>query len=251
MCVVPSRVCGRSASPCDVGKSRCLAKVKQACATRGSHSAWSLCKHQSHPSARHTNMRSRCTSPPTSQPCRSSCKVGHSFGRTQERTLIGGSARSPDCFLLCQCLFSRCHSGGRCTMLKGWSKALVLDGWVQIVRVPRSKSETWPSAKEERPPTARQANVAFSPCSSLSAQPSARASRCRGPRPSTPSRQCQVPIFKSCKGGSAHAIANCPMLWSLETPPQLRKWERWWVRARPRWVLSQQRGHWMAPADRL
>ena len=33
-------------------------------------------------------------------------------------------------------------------MPKGWSKALVFDGWVQIVRGPRPKSETWPSAKK-------------------------------------------------------------------------------------------------------
>ena len=39
------------------------------------------------------------------------------------------------------------------------------------------------------------------------------------PRPSTPSHQCQVPIFKSCKGGSAHEIANCAMLESLEKRP--------------------------------
>ena len=36
------------------------------------------------------------------------------------------------------------------------------------------------------------------------------------PRP-TPSHQCQVPISNSCKGGSANEIANCAMLWSLET----------------------------------
>ena len=33
-------------------------------------------------------------------------------------------------------------------MPKGWSKAPVLDGWVQIVRGPRPKSETWPRAKK-------------------------------------------------------------------------------------------------------
>ena len=69
--------------------------------------------------------------------------------------------------------------------------------------------------------------------------------------PSTPSHQYQVPIFKSCKGGSAHEIANCAMLWSLETRPPLPNWENWWVRALPRWVLSHQQGHWTARADRL
>ena len=39
-------------------------------------------------------------------------------------------------------------SGAQCAMPKGWSKAPVLDGWVQIVREPRPKSERWPSAKK-------------------------------------------------------------------------------------------------------
>ena len=84
--------------------------------------------------------------------------------------------------------------------------------------------------REGRAPTHRQASQRRIPphVPVRQPQPSARASRAT--RQSTPSRQCQVPIFQSCKGGSAHAIANCPMLWSLETPPQLRKWERWWVR---------------------
>ena len=37
-------------------------------------------------------------------------------------------------------------------MPKGWSKAPVLDGWVQIVRGPRPKSETWPRAKKHAHP---------------------------------------------------------------------------------------------------
>ena len=43
--------------------------------------------------------------------------------------------------------FSRVCSPARITMPKGWMKAPVLDGWVQIVRGPRPKSEQWPSAK--------------------------------------------------------------------------------------------------------
>ena len=91
MCAIPSRIRGRRAGPGDVGKSRCFAKVKQISATRGSHSAWSGCRHQSHPFARHADshghIKERCASPPTSRPCRNTCKVGHSSGRTQELTI--------------------------------------------------------------------------------------------------------------------------------------------------------------------
>ena len=72
MCPVPSRVRGRRAGPCDVGKSSCFSKVKQPSAARSLHSAWSRCRRQSHPSARHANSRGhikeQCASPPTSQP---------------------------------------------------------------------------------------------------------------------------------------------------------------------------------------
>ena len=33
-----------------------------------------------------------------------------------------------------------------CVMPRGWSKAPFLDGWVQIIRGPRPKSEQWPKA---------------------------------------------------------------------------------------------------------
>ena len=41
---VPSWVRGRSAGPCDVGKSCGFAQIKQLNVTRGSHSAWSRCQ---------------------------------------------------------------------------------------------------------------------------------------------------------------------------------------------------------------
>ena len=43
-------------------------QVKQLSATRGSHSAWSRCRHQSHPSARHANSRGSLCGVPHRQP---------------------------------------------------------------------------------------------------------------------------------------------------------------------------------------
>ena len=83
---------------CDVGDSGCFAKVKQPSAARGSHSAWSRCRHQSHPSPCQANLRcpikNRCASPPTPRTCRNTCKVGYSSGPAQNLTLIGGRVRS-------------------------------------------------------------------------------------------------------------------------------------------------------------
>ena len=54
---VPFQTRGRSAGPCDVGKSGGFAKIKQLSVTRGSHSAWGRCQHQLHLSARRTYSR--------------------------------------------------------------------------------------------------------------------------------------------------------------------------------------------------
>ena len=40
-------------------------------------------------------------------------------------------------------------------MLRGWSKAPVLDGWVQIIRGTRPKSEKWPKAGQQKVPAKR------------------------------------------------------------------------------------------------
>ena len=46
------------------------------------------------------------------------------------------------------------------TVPKGWTKAPVLDGWVQIVRGPRPKSEQWPSSKSgKKSPQSRDTKV--------------------------------------------------------------------------------------------
>ena len=37
-------------------------------------------------------------------------------------------------------------------MPRGWSKAPVLDGWVQVIRGPRPKSEKWPKAGQQKVP---------------------------------------------------------------------------------------------------
>ena len=37
----------------------------------------------------------------------------------------------------------------------GWSKALVMDGWVQVIRGPRPKSEKWPKAGQQKVPPKR------------------------------------------------------------------------------------------------
>ena len=50
MCAVPSHIRGRRAGPGDVGKSACFAKVKLISITQNSHSVWTRCGHQSHPS---------------------------------------------------------------------------------------------------------------------------------------------------------------------------------------------------------
>ena len=76
LCTV-SRVRGRRTGPCDAGNSGCFAKVKRPSATPGSHSAWSRCRHQSHPSPCQANSRrhteERCASPPTSRSRRRTC----------------------------------------------------------------------------------------------------------------------------------------------------------------------------------
>ena len=41
------------------------------------------------------------------------------------------------------------------------------------------------------------------------------------------------------------------MPWSLETRSPLPNWESWWVRAPPRWVLSQQQCRWTARPNQL
>ena len=84
--------------------------------------------------------------------------------------------RLPFFFPLCQCSVVLLL-GAQCPMPKGWSKAPVLDGWVQIVRGPRPKSETWPRAKKHAHPPGKPKS--HSSCSSSSAKPSARASCCR------------------------------------------------------------------------
>ena len=40
-------------------------------------------------------------------------------------------------------------------MPRGWSKAPVMDGWVQIIRGPRPKSEKWPKAGQQKVPPKR------------------------------------------------------------------------------------------------
>ena len=84
--------------PCDVGDSCCFAKVKQPSASRGSHPAWSRCRHQSHPSSCQANScgptKRRSTSSPTSRPCRSTCKAGCSSGQAQKLPFTGGRVRS-------------------------------------------------------------------------------------------------------------------------------------------------------------
>ena len=69
------------------------------------------------------------------------------------------------------CLFLLISSQ-RCAMPKGWSKAPVLDGWVQILRGPRPKADRWPKASvqpRQVPPKRSQSAV-----SGGSARPSER-----------------------------------------------------------------------------
>ena len=64
-------------------------------------------------------------------------RVSRSIHQNHEWPAIA-YARSADCFVFVSL----------CTVPKGWSKSPVFDGWVQIVRGPRPKSETWPRAKK-------------------------------------------------------------------------------------------------------
>ena len=47
-------------------------------------------------------------------------------------------------------------------MPRGWSKAPVLDGWVQIIRGPRPKSEQWPKAGPQSKATPKRSQSAVS-----------------------------------------------------------------------------------------
>ena len=65
---------------------------------RSSHSAWSWCRHQSHPSPCQASLRcpsnKRCAILPNPRSRRGTCKVGFSSGHTWKRTLVGGRVRS-------------------------------------------------------------------------------------------------------------------------------------------------------------
>ena len=52
-----------------------------------------------------------------------------------------------------------------CLMPRGWSKTPVTDGWVQIIRDPHPKSETWPKAGQQKvPPKRKQWTVGARQC---------------------------------------------------------------------------------------
>ena len=87
---------------------------------------------------------------PAARALATSAQVSH-FGSMQ--LLLMRSLPFASCvFLFCGCLFVRV---GTSSMLKGWTKAPVLNGWVQIVWGPRPKGvralseacRTWPAEK--------------------------------------------------------------------------------------------------------
>ena len=127
--------------PCHVGDSCCFAKVEQPSATRGSHSAWSRCRHQSHPSPCQANSRGpskkRCASPPPLDLAEGLAKLAAFLGRPRRSRSLEEEFGVDPGVATTEAEYTEVLNGGG----SGGSGLQRLGSLAQVQRTPRARHE--------------------------------------------------------------------------------------------------------------